>query len=367
MGKGTRIVPLDDQSSKDDNTVSSESNTNSSSTSSTSSTAPLSSSTSSTSSSTSSFIPVPLSTNKKNNRSFFGKIIHGLERIIVSCIRALPSEFRYILTLIAFWPTVWFNRWYCYWFPHRRQLYNRIHEYIILSSLPLYKEDVQTLYKDYGVRAVVNMCREWNTHDGPNGIYDKLNIEQLYLPTIDFDPPTYDQLVKGVEFVKQQITAKRTVLIHCKAGRGRSVALCLAYFVMHEGMTPEAADAHIRAIRPHISSKWKLDVIQAFVGLRNRVSSSLHLHNHHHNSNNTITGDNSTMNDQTNSNRMLTKRRSSTGMKHVAANTINDMNNNSLSHMGKQDSSLSLTSSTDDTSTSSDDTKPILVVRLPDQ
>lgn len=163
-------------------------------------------------------------------------------------------------------------------FPHRRQLWNRIHEYILLSSAPLYPQDVQTLYTDYNVRAVVNMCREWNPHDV---LYKNLDIDQCYLPTIDFDPPTFDQLLKGVEFVKKQINAKRTVVIHCKAGRGRSVALCLAYFVCHEGLSPEAADAHIRAIRPHISSKWRLDAVQAFVGLRNRVASSLHPLPHH--------------------------------------------------------------------------------------
>jgi atypical dual specificity phosphatase len=243
MARGARVTPLSSEAESPPPSASASSSSSSSSSSSRSTSAPP--------------------TSPPRPRSLFGAILRGIEHLIVGCIRALPGEVRYVLTLIAFWPTVAFNRIFCWLFPSRRQLWNRIGTNIVCGSVPLRESDVEALVIQERIGAVVNMCREWNVHH-QSGLYSRLGVEQLHLPTIDFDAPALEDLKKGVAFIRRHAQEGKTVYVHCKAGRGRSVALCLAYMVAHEDMTPQEADAQIRAVRPHISKKWHLPCVVHF-------------------------------------------------------------------------------------------------------
>lgn len=81
-----------------------------------------------------------------------------------------------------------------------------------------------------------------------------MNVEALHIPTRDFSAPTQDVLNLAVQFMKHIICGKnKSVYVHCKAGRGRSVACVVCYLVATMGMTTDAAIRHVQSKRAHIN------------------------------------------------------------------------------------------------------------------
>ena len=87
------------------------------------------------------------------------------------------------------------------------------------------------------VRAVVNMCREY---EGPLELYKKHDIEQLHCPTADLCEPSIEHLQQAVAFIQSHTSAQRRVVVHCKGGRGRAVAVALCYLIS-QGHDPHQA------------------------------------------------------------------------------------------------------------------------------
>lgn len=57
-----------------------------------------------------------------------------------------------------------------------------------------------------------------------------------------------------VDFVHRHVDLeKRTTYVHCKAGRGRSTVIVVAFLMKHRGMTVDEAYAFIRSKRRHVS------------------------------------------------------------------------------------------------------------------
>ncbi len=100
-----------------------------------------------------------------------------------------------------------------------------------------------------GVTAVVNLRIEFD--DDAAGIAPE---RCLYLPTVDDDPPTLEQLHTGVVFMAEEIAQGGGVYVHCGAGVGRAATMAAAYLVS-TGLTPDDAWAKIREVRPFIRPK----------------------------------------------------------------------------------------------------------------
>lgn len=148
------------------------------------------------------------------------------------------------------------------WPVERRRKWDRIDDRIVLGVAPIFQSDVDCMARELGVRYAVNLCKEWNP-ERLRKAYAAYSITQLWLPTIDFDPPSYTDCVKGAAFIDQCISeGKHSVYIHCKAGRGRSTTILLAYLIKYRGMSPVEADSFIRSKRPHISDKINTAPIQ---------------------------------------------------------------------------------------------------------
>jgi atypical dual specificity phosphatase len=130
-----------------------------------------------------------------------------------------------------------------------RHWWDEIEPGVLLGARPL-QCDVQPLY-EAGVRGVVNMCDEYR---GPVEEYERLGIEQQWLRTIDFQPPTLQHIHDGVEFIQQKLDSNQKVYVHCKAGRGRSATIVLCWLVKYRGMSVAEAQRVLLAKRPHVKS-----------------------------------------------------------------------------------------------------------------
>ncbi|MFM8571484.1 MAG: dual specificity protein phosphatase family protein [Pirellula sp.] len=148
---------------------------------------------------------------------------------------------------------------------HRRHWWDHVDPLVILGALPL-ERDVPKLAQ-LQVRGVVNMCEEY---PGPTVSYQKHNIQQLWLPTVDFNHPSLESVMKGVEFLEQKTSRNECVYVHCKAGRARSATIVICWLVKYRGMTPQQAQAHLLKCRPHVNSHLlERPVVREFLGLGN--------------------------------------------------------------------------------------------------
>jgi atypical dual specificity phosphatase len=163
---------------------------------------------------------------------------------------------------ILFWPTLGWNVMLGR-ILRVRPWWSHVEDGVILGALP-FTSDVAALQAE-GVRGVVNTCEEYA---GPIEAYEKAGIQQLRLPTIDFTPPSLDDIKRGVEYIQQQVDSGLGVYVHCKAGRGRSATVVLCWLIATRRMTPETAEVLLIERRPHVNRRLaKRRVVREFYEL----------------------------------------------------------------------------------------------------
>jgi atypical dual specificity phosphatase len=141
-----------------------------------------------------------------------------------------------------------------------RHWWDEIEPHLLLGARPL-RHDVGPLH-ERGVRAVVNMCDEF---PGPTDLYKPLGIEQLWLRTIDFQPPSLEHIEEGVEFIQQAMDAGSAVYVHCKAGRARSATVVLCWLIKYRNLSAEDAQKKLLERRPHVSPDlFEREVVKQF-------------------------------------------------------------------------------------------------------
>lgn len=146
----------------------------------------------------------------------------------------------------AFYPALWVNRLMCglgLW-----EQANWVDEHVAFGSLPT-AADMGRLAAE-GVGAVVNMCEEYA---GDAATMASLGIEQLHLPTLDYHCPDEAALLRGVDFMQAQVRSGRRVLVHCKAGRGRSAIMVLCYLMATRRIGRVDALGILKAARPRLA------------------------------------------------------------------------------------------------------------------
>ncbi len=141
-----------------------------------------------------------------------------------------------------------------------RPWWNRVDEHVWIGALP-FPSDAKKLH-DRGVRAVVNTCREYA---GPVREYEKYGMEQLRLPTVDFQPPSLEDCRRGVAFMQRHISQGEGVYVHCKAGRGRSATIVVCWLMAAKGLTPAESQAFLLKKRRHVHRRLdQRRVVQEF-------------------------------------------------------------------------------------------------------
>jgi len=101
-----------------------------------------------------------------------------------------------------------------------------------------------------GVEAVVNLCAERS--DNPCHLR-AAQMDYLWLPVTDAQPPTVEQIVQGLAWIEQRVCAGQKVYIHCAAGMGRSVTLLACWYLYTGSMSVPQVLAFVKRRRPQTS------------------------------------------------------------------------------------------------------------------
>jgi protein-tyrosine phosphatase len=103
--------------------------------------------------------------------------------------------------------------------------------------------------KALGVTAIVNM-RMHNTYN--EATYE--GMKYVHFPTVDNTPPPLEVLIKGADFIDEEIKHKGIVYVHCRQGLGRGPTMAMAYLIKL-GMTYQDAYNQIRRVRIFINPR----------------------------------------------------------------------------------------------------------------
>ena len=103
--------------------------------------------------------------------------------------------------------------------------------------------------KALGVTAIVNM----RTHNDYSDAEHE-GIKYLHLPTVDNTPPPLEVLIKGADFIDNEIKNGGSVYVHCRQGLGRGPTMAIAYLIK-TGLTYEDAYAMIKRVRIFINPR----------------------------------------------------------------------------------------------------------------
>lgn len=154
---------------------------------------------------------------------------------------------KWLKARVLFYPTLLWNVILGRWFK-KRNWWDRIDQHVVLGAFP-FASDVPKLANE-GVKAVINTCEEYR---GPVTEYQKYNIEQMRMPTIDFTHPSYQDVCRAVEFIDQNINDGKSVFVHCKAGRGRSATVAICWLMKAKQISAADAQHWLTEKRPHVN------------------------------------------------------------------------------------------------------------------
>jgi atypical dual specificity phosphatase len=143
-------------------------------------------------------------------------------------------QFPFLLVRRSFWGLVLALNWW-----------DIIDEQVFLGGALMF--DDLTRLRRQGVGAVVNLCAERS--DNPRRL-SATQMDYLWLPVVDTHPPTMEQILQGLAWIEQRLSAGQKVYIHCAAGMGRSVTLLACWYLYTCGMSVPQVLEFVKRRRP---------------------------------------------------------------------------------------------------------------------
>lgn len=130
---------------------------------------------------------------------------------------------------------------------------------IYLGALPLKNKGNLEEILALGVTRVLSLVENFELEDGwfnktvKPAEWREKGVQVHQISAVDYAPLTSQQIEEGVAFLADQLANGETVYVHCKAGRGRSAAIVIAYLMQYQGFTLDDAIAFVKERRPQIN------------------------------------------------------------------------------------------------------------------
>jgi atypical dual specificity phosphatase len=133
------------------------------------------------------------------------------------------------------------------------------------SASPTSAQDIESLHEQ-GIRAIVTLRERSLTalRDITPKLLQKLDIQYLHVPVVDFEPPDEQQVLDVKIFIDEMRARRKPVYLHCYAGIGRTGTLLHGYYLL-KGMSLEEAKAKVLATRPAACFDELSDTQRAFL------------------------------------------------------------------------------------------------------
>ena len=112
------------------------------------------------------------------------------------------------------------------------------------GALGTEEEDLHFL-QEQGIRAIITLCGRTCQPE----LVEKYGLVVKHLPVADFEAPSPEIIEKAVGYIERRLANHEPVLVHCQVGLGRTGTI-LACYLVHRGMEPRQALAHLRRLRP---------------------------------------------------------------------------------------------------------------------
>jgi atypical dual specificity phosphatase len=77
-----------------------------------------------------------------------------------------------------------------------------------------------------------------------------LALSLEHIPMKDHEPPSLESLDKAASFIQTNLQGGRRILVHCLAGKGRTMCVLAAYLIKEKGTRPEEAIRTLRKMKP---------------------------------------------------------------------------------------------------------------------
>lgn len=128
--------------------------------------------------------------------------------------------------------------------------YTRITPNLIVGSQPQTPEDVDRLFHQEGITAIVNLQQDhdiayWHVDLNPiKQRCEELGVVHIRRPARDFDPQSLRQELPRMVAAIDRLTCEgRNVYVHCTAGLGRAPGCAIAYLFWFQRMTVSDSEA----------------------------------------------------------------------------------------------------------------------------
>lgn len=123
--------------------------------------------------------------------------------------------------------------------------YSRITNYIYIGTNKCCKGKFVRELLEEGIEADISLERK--RIDTPFGVKF-----YLWLPTEEYKPPSFEQLLAGACFLKSLEDQKIRVYIHCEHGHSRSLTFVAGFLILTKEMKVNEAIDFVKSKRPQV-------------------------------------------------------------------------------------------------------------------
>jgi protein-tyrosine phosphatase len=180
-----------------------------------------------------------------------------LTRITTAVFRAINDVTKYLIYVVS----LAVIRVQHYLIPSRYQWSNTIVPGVVLGAIPIRERFNAQDFKDTGFN-VLTLLEEferkatWVATPLKASDYQEVDVGHKMIEACDFRALSLKQIDEGVAYIEASLENGQEVYVHCKAGRGRSAQVVIAYVLKHgigDVKTVDEAIAYVKQRRSQIS------------------------------------------------------------------------------------------------------------------